>query len=121
MKLDPAERENNKAKVSNEDEPEAFEEFQPDFDIPAIVSWITHTGQKMYEILRENRTEYWNQENISCDRKHFDQPTERWSFWQDRLNGVAKDAPDDFVRNSAELAIKYMQDIKYASEKTSSQ
>lgn len=43
--------------------------------------------------------------------KHFDQPIERWSFWQRRLSEVAKGGSDDFVRNSAELAVGYMQDI----------
>lgn len=29
---------------------------------------------------------------------------------------VAKDRPDDFVKNAAELAVRYMQDIKDARE-----
>ncbi|RJE20914.1 hypothetical protein PHISCL_06736 [Aspergillus sclerotialis] len=70
-KLDP---------INNEEEPEIFELFEPDFDIPAIFYWIKYNGQKVYKILRENRTENWRQRNISYMAKHFDQPTERWSF-----------------------------------------
>ncbi|RJE25725.1 hypothetical protein PHISCL_01913 [Aspergillus sclerotialis] len=98
-------------------EPDIFELFQPDFDIPAVVCWIKHDGRKVYEILRENRTEYWNEKYISCIAKHFDQPIERWSFWENRLIKIAKDTPDDFVRNAAELAVRYMRDIKNTSQK----
>lgn len=120
-KLEPTDGEKNGVGLSDEAEPELYELYEPDFEISAVVSWIKHTGQKVYENLSENRTENWSQNNISCMAKHFNQPIERWSFWENRLVEVAKDGPDDLIRNSAELAVKYMQDIKDASEKKRSQ
>lgn len=61
--------------------------------------------------------ENWNQKDIPSVARHFDQATQCWSFWENQLIDIAKDGPDDFVRNAAESAVRYMQDIKDASEK----
>ena len=116
-KLDPTDGDKDKAEVSNEAEAETYEPLEPDFHIPAAVYWIKHNGQKLYGSLSKDRMENWNQKDIPSVAKHFDQPTQHWSFWENRLIEIAKDGPDDFVRNAAELAVKYMQDIKDVSEK----
>lgn len=96
---------------------QTYEPLEPDFDIPAAVCWIKHNGQKLYGSLSKDRMENWNQKDIPSVAKHFGQPTRRCLFWENRLIEIAKDAPDHSVRNAAELAVRYMQDIKDASEK----
>lgn len=90
---------------------EAYEPLVPGFHIPAVTCWIRHNGKRLYEGLCKDEMKDWSRRHIPSVMKHFDQPIERWSFWQRRLSEVAKGGSDDFVRNSAELAVGYMQDI----------
>ncbi|OJJ85104.1 DUF3632 domain-containing protein [Aspergillus glaucus CBS 516.65] len=92
-------------------EEQASESFEPDFHIPAVTCWVKHTGRKLYEGLCNEEMKKWDLRDVPSVIKHFDQPAERWAFWKERLVGVAKDWPDEFVRNAAEQAVKYMQDI----------
>lgn len=92
-------------------EAQAREPFAPEFHIPAVTCWVKHTGRKLYEGICNEKMKNWDPRDAPSVMKHFDQPAERWSFWKERLIGVAKDWPDEFVRNSAEQAVKYMQDI----------
>lgn len=118
-KHNPTDGDKDKVEVSNEAEAEVetYKLLKPDFHIPAVVCWIKHTGQQLYRSLSKDRVENWNQKDIPNVAKHFDQPTQCWSFWENQLIEIAKDEPDYFVRNAAELAVRYMQDIKDASNK----
>ena len=81
-----------------------------DFHIPAVACWIRHIGKKVYNSLLRDELKDWKRE-IPAVALQFEQPIQRWLFWEKRLQEIAENGPDRDIRAAAESAVKNMKDI----------
>ncbi|PWI64032.1 hypothetical protein PCL_00432 [Purpureocillium lilacinum] len=91
--------------------------LQADFHIPAVACWIKHNGRKLYDEIVKDKLKLWEEKDVPVEARHFDHPTERWSFWAGRLSEFARDQPDDFVKGAACHAVENMEAIAGASRR----
>jgi hypothetical protein len=61
---------------------EAEFQLKLDLQIPAVANWIRHNGQRLYNDI--GKLKEWHKRNIPAQARQFDQPKERWTFWQKR-------------------------------------
>lgn len=61
---------------------------------------MAHNGKRLYSSLDE--LDHWDERNAHGEMMQFDQPSERWEFWQKRLLEIAEGTRvDDFTRDAA--------------------
>jgi hypothetical protein len=61
---------------------EAAEQLKLEFQIPAVSKWVEHNGERLYRTLDELKD--WHKKRLPFQLMHFDDPLERWAFWQKR-------------------------------------
>ncbi len=89
--------------------------LQADFHIPAVACWIKHNGCKLYDEIAKDKLGVWDERDVPVEARHFDHPTERWSFWAGRLSEFVTDQHDNIVEGAARHAVKNMEAIAGAS------
>ena len=89
--------------------------LQAGFHIPAVACWIKHNGRKLYDEIAKDELKVWEERNVPVEARHFDHPTECWSFWAGRLSEFVRDQPDNIVKRAACHAVKNMEAIAGAS------
>ncbi|PWI64088.1 hypothetical protein PCL_12684 [Purpureocillium lilacinum] len=85
--------------------------LQADFHIPAVACWIKHNGRRLYDEIAKDELKAWDERDVPVEARHFDQPTNRWSFWAERLGKFVRDEPDDIVKRAACHAVQNMEAI----------
>ena len=99
-------------------EERASEPLVPDFHIPSLTCWIKHTGSMLYESLRNDDMSKWEKRDVPSVKRHFENPIDRWAFWERRLKEAADQQTESeqgqFVKNALECAMKYMHDTENA-------
>jgi hypothetical protein len=61
---------------------EAEDQIKLEFQIPAVSRWVEHNGERLYHTLDELKD--WDKKKFSFPVMHFDEPLERWAYWQKR-------------------------------------
>lgn len=61
---------------------DAEDQLKLDMQIPAVRGWILHNGAQIYRSLPGIRD--WPRRDLPTVTLRFDQPTDRWTFWQRR-------------------------------------
>ena len=108
------------SKVDPSDEVDPNDPYGPvklDFHIPAVASWIRHNGRKVYNSLLRDDMMDWKESDIPAAAMQFEQPVQRWLFWEKRLQGVAETGSDEDTRVAATLAVKYMKEFSRTQTK----
>jgi hypothetical protein len=91
---------------------DADAEFQlePEFQMPAASKWAEHNGDKLYSRLGELKN--WDKRDAHGGMMEFDQPSERWKFWQKRLLEIGEGAGvDESTREAARSTAERMRQI----------
>lgn len=91
---------------------DADAEFQlkPEFHMPAASKWVEHNGDRLYSGLDELK--HWDERNAHGEMMQFDQPSERWEFWQKRLLEVVEGArANEVTRDAARSTVQRMRKI----------
>jgi hypothetical protein len=92
------------------DDADAEFQFKPEFHMPAASKWVEHNGDKLYSRLGELKK--WDKRDAYGEMMQFDQPSERWDFWQKRLLEIAEDAVvDESTRDTARSTAQRMRQI----------
>jgi hypothetical protein len=87
-------------------------EFQlkPDFHMPAVSKWVEHNGDRLYSGL--DKLKYWDERDAHGKMLQFEQPLQRWEFWQKSLLEVTDgDAIDEVTRDEARSIVRRMRKI----------
>jgi hypothetical protein len=89
---------------------EAEFQLKPEFHMPAASKWVEHNGNKLYSRLGELKN--WDKRDAHGEMMQFEQPSERWDFWQKRLLEIAEGAGiDESTRDVARGTAQRMREI----------
>ncbi|KAI8935236.1 hypothetical protein NX059_007825 [Plenodomus lindquistii] len=85
-------------------------QLKPEFHIPAASKWVEHNGDRLYNGLDELK--HWDERNAHGEMMQFNQPSERWEFWQERILEIAEGAGvDEVTRDAARSTVQRMRKI----------
>lgn len=91
------------------DDASADGQLRLDFRVPATARWIQHCGQRLHEILRENKIAWWDLRSITGSPMRFDDSYGHWKFWEKRLLALSKEEQDQAIKEAAESAVGHIR------------
>ena len=92
------------------DDGEAEFQLKLEFHMPAASKWVEHNGERLYNSLYELK--HWNERKAHGEMMQFDQPSQRWEFWQKRLLEIAEETGIDIsTRDAACSTVQCMRKI----------
>ena len=84
----------------------------PDFQLPAIHSWIKHNGPNLFQCINNDNLEDLHVRDNSHSSQPFKNSKDRWVFWKERLLEIGTETSDKAVLEQAQETIKLMEYIE---------